>query len=167
MKIIGTSEAAYLLGISCQRVRKLLSQGRIKGAYKKDRFWKIPLYGQLPKVIPGSRGPKGFWYLKPRQTSTKIHINKPQINKNYSLPPNERKPVIKVIQGKREEYGFQIEVTGPSRIVYQPDRPLAGCKSVVLWIDTYSPVKFIDMNFQPNTARQSKSRLSNSKHFIE
>ena len=167
MKIIGTSEAAYILGISSQRIRKLLSQGRIQGAYKKERFWRIPLYGNLPKVIPGTRGPKGIWYLKSRQTSTKIHINKPQINKNYNLSPNERKPVVKVIQGKREEYGFQVEVSGPSRIVYRPDEPLSGCKSVVLWIDTWSPVKFIDMNFQPHTARQPKSKLSNSKNFKE
>lgn len=163
MKIIGTSEAAYLLGISCQRVRKLLSQGRIQGAYKPDRFWRIPVYGQLPKVIPGTRGPEGVWYLKPRQISTKIHINKPQITKNYKLAPEQRKPVVKVIQGKREEYGFQVEISGPSRLVYQPDQPLGGCKSVVLWIDTWSPVKFIDMNFEPNSARQPKSNLINSK----
>lgn len=163
MKTIGTSEAAYLLGISCQRVRKLLSQGRIKGAYKKDRFWQIPLYGKLPRVIPKKRGPQGLWYIKPRQVTTKIHINKPQMTKNKELPPAQRKPVIKVIQGKREEYGFQVEVAGPSRIVYQPDAPLSGCQSVVLWIDTWSPVKFIDTKFEPNSARQPKSKLSNSK----
>ena len=33
-KIIGTTEAAYLLGISAQRLRVLLAQDRVKNAYK-------------------------------------------------------------------------------------------------------------------------------------
>ncbi|NES67362.1 MAG: hypothetical protein F6K24_20035 [Okeania sp. SIO2D1] len=37
-KIIGTREAAYLLGISCQRLRILLAQGRVKNASGKFPF---------------------------------------------------------------------------------------------------------------------------------
>ncbi|NEP36908.1 MULTISPECIES: helix-turn-helix domain-containing protein, partial [unclassified Moorena] len=42
-KIVGTTQAAFLLGICVQRVRQLLKNGRIKGAQKVGRFWQIPL----------------------------------------------------------------------------------------------------------------------------
>jgi excisionase family DNA binding protein len=42
--MIGTTEAAFLLGICCHRVRQLLQAGRIIGAVKVGRFWRIPLF---------------------------------------------------------------------------------------------------------------------------
>lgn len=51
MSFIGTTKAAYLLGICHQRVRQLLSEGRIKEAAKVGRFWQIPLFKGMPQVI--------------------------------------------------------------------------------------------------------------------
>lgn len=59
--MVGTVEAAYLLGISCQRVRQLLKAGRIVGALKVGRFWQIPLFDGMPKVEKMERGTKGTW----------------------------------------------------------------------------------------------------------
>ena len=44
-KIVGTTEAAFLLNISVSRVKVLLQQERIKGATKEGRVWKIPSLG--------------------------------------------------------------------------------------------------------------------------
>ena len=56
MNIVGTTEAAFLLNISVSRVKVLLQQNRIKGAIKKGRVWKIPLYQGIPKVERRGRG---------------------------------------------------------------------------------------------------------------
>ena len=160
MQVVGTSEAAFLLNISAARVRVLLSQGRIKGAYKNKRgLWRIPLYQQMPVVAMGTRGPKGLWYLRQRQTSTKIYVNKHQLDRNKKLEPSEYQPVIKVEQGKRAEYGYQLEIEGRSRLVYRPSDPLHGCKGAVLWLETSGSVHFIDIQGNPITARQAYSSL--------
>ena len=160
METVGTAEAAYLLNISTTRVRVLLSQGRVKGAYKDDKgFWRIPLYRKMPAIKMGTRGPKGRWYQRKRKTSTKIYVNKQQLDRNKKLGPSQRQPVIKVDQGKRQEYAYQIEIKGPSRLVYRPDQPLHGCTGAVLWIDTFSEVHFIDSQGNPSRARQSYSSL--------
>ena len=39
---VGTSELAEILNYSTSRVRKLLSEGRVKGAYKSGKNWIIP-----------------------------------------------------------------------------------------------------------------------------
>ena len=163
MNSVGTSEAAFLLNISAARVRVLLSQGRVKGAYKNKRgFWQIPLYKQMPVIAPGTRGPKGLWYLRQRQSAKKIYVNKHQIDHNKKLEPSQRQPVIKVEQGKRAEYGYQIVIEGESRLVYRPDEPLHGCKGAVLWIETFGAVHFIDIQGNPITARQEYSLLAQS-----
>ena len=43
-KIVGTTEAAFLLNISVSRVKVLLQQNRVRGAVKEGRVWKIPLF---------------------------------------------------------------------------------------------------------------------------
>lgn len=43
MKIVGTTEAAFLLGISVSRLRVLLQENRIIKARKIGRVWAIPL----------------------------------------------------------------------------------------------------------------------------
>ena len=42
MTVIGTSQAAKLLGVSTARVRQLLATERIFGAYKIGKVWAIP-----------------------------------------------------------------------------------------------------------------------------
>lgn len=156
-KIIGTREAAYLLGISGQRLRVLLAQGRVKGAYKQNGFWRIPIYGskgnEMPVISPGTRGPKGIWCRERRTQATMIHVNQQIIKQNQKNPLQKLKPVVSVKQNNRNDYGYQLEIHGPCRIVYQPHNP-TKC-GAHLWIDTYSPVQFVDTNFHPVSASRA------------
>ncbi|MGD1700525.1 hypothetical protein [Dapis sp. BLCC M229] len=160
MTIIGTREAAFLLGICCQRVRVLLAQGRIKGAYKHKGFWQIPLYGKMPVVIPGTRGPKGVWCHYKRKLPTKIHVNQhlikangKRIKEDPEMTPDQLIPVITLKQTNCNDMGYQMEIHGPCRIVYKPYEPLS-C-GAHLWIETYKPVQFVDTQFNPCTARRA------------
>ncbi|MGB3512995.1 MAG: hypothetical protein WBA93_28035 [Microcoleaceae cyanobacterium] len=170
MTTITTREAAFLLGICCQRVRVLLSQGRIRGAYKHKGFWQIPVYGKrkMPVVVPGTRGPKGVWCHQERKKPTIIHVNQQKIKTNgkrikhdrdsgtefYPLmTPDQLKPVISVKQRNRNDLGYQIILKGECRIVYKPYQPL-DC-GAHLWIETYDPVQFVDTQFNPVTARRA------------
>lgn len=165
MEIVGTSEAAYMLNISAARIRKLLSQGRIKAAYKVRRCWRIPLYNGMPQVIEAKRGPKGLWYCQPRSSTTKVYINKEQIGKNSKLPREQREPVIIVEQGKRKEYGYQVDIDGPCRLIYSPDRALHGERRTnpVLWLETSSRISFVDMNGEPHKCRLPYQQLPTAK----
>ena len=153
-KIIGTTEAAYLLGISGQRLRVLLAQDRVKNAYKENGFWQIPAYGckgsEMPIISPGRRGPKGNWCKEKRTKPTMIHVNQHKIKENANNPLKHIKPVISVKHTNRNDYGYQLEIKGPCRIVYNPHEP-AQC-GAHLWIDTFSRVQFVDTNFNPISA---------------
>ena len=162
MTTITTREAAFLLGICCQRVRVLLSQGRIRGAYKHKGFWQIPVYGErkMPVVVPGTRGPKGIWCHQERKKPTIIHVNQQKIKKNGKrikhdplMTPDQLKPVISVKQRNRNDLGYQIIIKGECRIVYKPYQPL-DC-GAHLWIETHDPVQFVDTQFNPVTARRA------------
>ncbi|WP_426580831.1 hypothetical protein [Dapis sp. BLCC M229] len=156
-RIMGTTEAAYLLGISGQRLRVLLSQGRVKNARKENGFWQIPAYGsqgnEMPIIYPGRRGPKGNWCKEKRVNPAMIHVNQHIIKENAKNPLKEIRPVISVKQTNRNDYGFQLEIKGPCRIVYSPHNP-AKC-GAHLWIDTFSRVQFVDINFNPISACQA------------
>jgi hypothetical protein len=129
--IIGTTEAAYLLGICHQRVRQLLTENRIKGARKVGRFWQIPLYKGMPKIIPGKRGPSGTWKRKFQRTASYIHVNQNILKKNRK--ENTKEPVITVKQGLKNTYCHQVEIAGPSRLIYRPDeRKSCGAS---LWLE--------------------------------
>jgi hypothetical protein len=162
---VGSSKAASLLQISPQRLRKLLSQGRVKGAYKGKYFWKIPLFNEVPKVIEAKRGPKGLWYRSERKSKTNIYINKDQIRKNGQMLAELREPVIVVEQGKRKEYGYEVEIAGPCRVVYSPDRALHGENRTnpVVWIETNSQIKFLDVNEEPHKCRLPYQQLPTAK----
>jgi len=162
MTTITTREAAFLLGICCQRVRVLLSQGRIKGAYKHKGFWQIPVYGKrkMPVVVPGTRGPKGVWCHQERKKPTIIHVNQQKIKTNGKrikqdplMTPDQLKPVVSVKQRNRNDLGYQIVLKGECRIVYKPYQPL-DC-GAHLWIETYAPVQFVDTQFNPVTSRRA------------
>jgi hypothetical protein len=58
---VGVTEAASVLGISPRRLRKILSEGRVKGARKSGSIWIIPLFNGVPVIVKGSRGPAGTW----------------------------------------------------------------------------------------------------------
>jgi hypothetical protein len=70
-------------------------------------------------------------------TSTKkIHINQHIIKRNAKL--NQRQPVITMKQGKTNTYAHNVEILGPSTLVYSPDKPLAcGAK---VWIETNAEI---------------------------
>ncbi|MEQ9485363.1 hypothetical protein [Coleofasciculus sp. F4-SAH-05] len=59
--IVGTTEAAQILNISTARLRVLLIQGRVEGAYKTGKMWLIPLFNGKPLIKPGKRGPQPRW----------------------------------------------------------------------------------------------------------
>tara|TARA_Y100000004_G_scaffold130079_1_gene146724 strand:- start:270 stop:488 length:219 start_codon:yes stop_codon:yes gene_type:complete len=67
---------------------------------------------------------------------TKIHINQHVIKSNYKN--NKRDPVITVKTYKSNNYGHQVDILGPSKVIYSPDKPLScGAK---VWIETESKV---------------------------
>ena len=71
---VGTKEVASILGVSVERVRLLLKQGRIKGAFKVGRIWVIPLEGGRPIISKGRRGSKARWTRNHKVGVTKIYV---------------------------------------------------------------------------------------------
>ena len=68
---------------------------------------------------------------------TKIHVNQHKIRSNKKHNLNE--PVITVKTSKSNTYAHEVEVLGPSKIIYSPDKPLScGAK---VWIETEGEVK--------------------------
>ena len=69
-----------------------------------------------------------------------IHINQHIIRRNASNGYNE--PVITVKTYKSNDYGHEVTVNGPCKVVYSPDKPLScGAK---VWIETESGVQVLD-----------------------
>jgi hypothetical protein len=134
--LVGTTEVAKLLGISSARVRRLLLDGRVHGAYKISNVWVIPLKDGMPVISKGKRGSKPTWKAIQREVMTCIHVNRTRISQNYKR--GENLPVIGVKRGSSKQYGYEVEVSGPCRVVYRPDQP-KDCGAKV-WIETLSPV---------------------------
>lgn len=65
-----------------------------------------------------------------------IHINQHVIRANKKNGTND--PVITVKCGKRNVYGHEVDICGPSKVVYSPQTPLS-CGARV-WITTTAPV---------------------------
>ena len=66
----------------------------------------------------------------------RIHINQHKIRSNKKNNTNE--PVITVKTSKSNDYAHQVEVLGPSKVIYRPDKPLScGAK---VWIETTAEV---------------------------
>ena len=141
-KYVGTTEAANLLEISDRRLRTLLAEGRVYGAYKSGKFWLIPLYKGLPIIERRSnKKQKGTWRTSTTPKLTRIEVNRQQIQKNRHKIPQERAPVISVKQGNSNIYGYQVEICGSSRIIYRPDH--RRCSGATLWIETYGNTTFV------------------------
>ena len=67
---------------------------------------------------------------------TIIHVNQHIIKRNAKT--GEREPTLTVKTYKSNTYAYQVEIHGPSRVVYSPDKPLScGAK---VWIETESEV---------------------------
>ena len=71
---------------------------------------------------------------------TIIHVNQHVVKRNSKT--GEREPCLTVKQGsKSNTYCHEVEIAGPSRVVYSPDKPLScGAK---VWIETESEVTFV------------------------
>tara|TARA_Y100001951_G_scaffold96928_1_gene96187 strand:+ start:562 stop:786 length:225 start_codon:yes stop_codon:yes gene_type:complete len=66
-----------------------------------------------------------------------IHVNQHVIKRNRKL--GERAPVLTVKTYRTNEYAHQVHISGPSRVIYSPDKPLP-CGAHV-WIETESEVE--------------------------
>ena len=65
-----------------------------------------------------------------------IHINRNVIQHNAKY--NKTLPVCRIQEGKKTRYGQEVEIHGPSKMVYKPESPLrCGAK---LWIETESDI---------------------------
>lgn len=67
---------------------------------------------------------------------TIIHVNQHVIKKN--LKEGSREPVLTVKNYKSNTYAHEVQINGPSKVVYSPDKPLS-CGARV-WIETESEV---------------------------
>ena len=66
----------------------------------------------------------------------RIHGNQHNVRSNKKNGTN--KPVITVKTSKSNDYAHQVEVLGPSKVIYRPDKPLScGAK---VWIETTAEV---------------------------
>lgn len=142
---VGTTEAASLLGISAQRVRVLLKQGRIQGARKiNGRTWVIPLYQDMPRVSGGKRGPKPRWRSRRHCGKNTVNFNRPNIGINKANN-NTDLYVLSAQRGSQNlAFGHEVEIHGPCRIVYRPDQP-HNCGATV-WIETLATVTVFDFS---------------------
>lgn len=67
---------------------------------------------------------------------TIIHVNQHKIRSNAKLGINE--PVLTVKNHKSNTYAHAVEIMGPSKVVYRPNKPLScGAK---VWIETHALV---------------------------
>ena len=66
----------------------------------------------------------------------RIHINMHHIRHNKKH--GTHKPVITVKSSGSNEYGHSVEIQGPSKVIYRPDKPLS-CGARV-WIETRSEI---------------------------
>ena len=74
----------------------------------------------------------------------RIHINQHIIRKNNKEGTND--PVITVKTYKSNNYGSEVEILGPSKVIYSPNKPLScGAK---VWIETDAPVNVDDMRIE-------------------
>jgi hypothetical protein len=145
--MLSTTQAAHLLGVSSARMRLLLSQGRIQGALKIGKFWAIPLVEGMPVVSRGRRGPQGRWRKRRRRPVTIIHVNQKVLRNNTKT--GDRAPVIAVKQGSQNVYAQAVEIKGPCRVIYRPDKALS-CGARV-WIETHSVVEVIGQRLTGNS----------------
>jgi hypothetical protein len=83
----------------------------------------------------GKRSPRG---AIAKGTIKRIHVNQHVIRSN--LKTGSEDPVMTIKTSKGNVIAHSVEVMGPSRVVYSPDKPLAcGAR---LWIETTEEVRY-------------------------
>jgi len=68
---------------------------------------------------------------------TIIHVNQHVVKANTKN--GEKNPVLTVKTYKSNRYAHEVQIKGPSKVVYSPDKPLS-CGARV-WIETESEVE--------------------------
>ena len=71
--------------------------------------------------------------MLPEGTLKRIHVNQHHIRHN-AKNPDDKKPPFTCKTSKANHKAWGVDINGPSRLVYSPDKPLAcGAK---VWIET-------------------------------
>ncbi len=69
-----------------------------------------------------------------------IHINRNIIQ--YNAKHNTALPVCRVLENMKVKYGAEVDIHGPSKMVYRPEKPQpCGAK---LWIETTADITIKD-----------------------
>ena len=90
---------------------------------------------------------------------TKIHINQHVIKSNHKN--NKRDPVITVKTYNSNNYGHQVDILGPSKVIYSPDKPLScGAK---VWIETESKVIIKQIDVQDGSIENGMGLIENRR----
>ena len=70
---------------------------------------------------------------------TIVHVNQHVIRSNKKN--NKQEPVLSVKTYKTNRYCHEVSISGPSKVIYSPDKPLS-CGARV-WIETEGEVEII------------------------
>jgi len=70
---------------------------------------------------------------------TIVHVNMHIIKANQKT--GARDPVLTVKQGKKNRYAHEVEIHGPSKLIYSPNKPLS-CGARV-WLTTTAEVTLV------------------------
>lgn len=145
MKSVNLVTASQMLGICRQRIQQLIYVNRVKGAFKTEKGWQIPLYGKMPYIVPAQRGMKGTWRTQEPKQNKIIHVNRHKIQANHHQ--EEKEAVIAVRTGSKVHYGHQVSFNGQCTIVYEPDsRSKNGGAKV--WIEVSPTTKVMITDWQ-------------------
>ena len=72
----------------------------------------------------------------------RIHINQHIIRRNAKT--GEREPVITIKEGRSNTYGYGVNILGPSKVIYSPEKPLScGAK---VWVETSSEIEICEVD---------------------
>ena len=83
-----------------------------------------------------------------------IHINQAVIKRNRKK--NECEPVITTKTYKSNDYGHEVHIDGPCKIIYRPERPLS-CGAHV-WLETSSAVEVIQFEDQQGSLKKGEDK---------
>lgn len=94
---------------------------------------------------------KGWWRML-----TRIHVQQHAIARNRKT--GSRDPVITVKNSHSNTYAHEVEIKGPCKVVYRPDKPLA-CGARV-WIEVPSGVE-VRAVVRPDSGAKKKGTRAN------
>jgi hypothetical protein len=141
--MVGTIEAGKLLNISDRRVRYLLADNRVEGAFKVGRIWIIPLVNGMPIVKTFNKGPVPTWKQLKKKALSRIHINKHLFGKQDSN--GQYVPVVIVKKpGGKPIYCHRVEIHGYLSVIYDYENPFENAR---VWIETDSEPKIVGESY--------------------